>query len=54
MTASLNPPVCLSTHILSLLTNTLFVSLLFISKWKFISIQLIGQGLVTGYWSMVV
>lgn len=44
--------VCLSTHIsLSSLTNTLFVSLLFISIWKFISISWCGPG--PGHWLLV-
>ena len=34
-----------------LLINTLLVSLLSISLWKFSSTQLTGQGLVTGHWS---
>ena len=53
---SLSPPVCLSTHTVCffLLINTLLASLLSISMWKFISTQLMGQGLVTGHWSLVV
>ena len=42
-------PTCTTYYILSfLLMNTLLVSLLSVSMWKFISIQLMGQGLVSG------
>ena len=49
---SLSPSVFLSMCTLFLLINTLLVSLLSISMWKFISIQLMGQGLITGYWCL--
>ena len=45
---SLTPPVCLSIHMFCL-PNKQFVSQLFISMWKFISTQLMGQGFVTGH-----
>ena len=46
---SLSLPVCLSTlRLFFLLINTLLVSLLFVSMWKFISTQLTSQGLVPG------
>ena len=45
---SLTPPVCLSIHMF-FLPNKQFVSQLFISMWKFISTQLMGQGFVTGH-----
>lgn len=34
--------------------NKHFVSLFSISIWKFISKQLMGQGLVTDHWSLVI
>ena len=37
-----------------LLINTILVSLSSVSMWKFISTQLMGQGLITGHWSLVV
>ena len=50
---SLSPPMCLSTHTLFLPINTLLVSLLSISIQKFTFTHLMGQGLVTGHWSLV-
>ena len=41
-------------HVLFFLPiNTLLLSLLSVSVWKFISIHLMGQGLITGHWSLV-
>ena len=54
-TLPLSPRVCAYSHVLFLLLiNTLPVSLISVSLWKFISTQLMGQGLVTGRWSLVV
>ena len=50
---SLSPSMCLSTCALFLLINTLLVSLLSISIQKFTFTHLMGQGLVTGHWSLV-
>ena len=53
-TLSLSPPMCVYSHVLFfLLINTLLVSLLSVSLWKFISTKLMGQGLVTAHWSLV-
>ena len=53
-TLSLSPPMCQATDtvLFFLLVNILLTSLLSGSMWKFISIQLMGQDLVTGpQWS---
>ena len=52
-------PTHVSIHMYSSssqLTLYLFLAhhLLSVSMWKFISIQLMGQGLITGHWSLVV
>ena len=50
----LNPP-CVYPHLpFFLLINTSLASLLSVSMWKFISTQLMGQGLVTYHWCQVV
>ena len=53
---AVSEPTCVSIHVYCspcLLINTLLASLLSISMQKPITTQRLGQGLVTGSWSLV-